>query len=246
METDQPVYLSRLMLDPQHRLVQRAIADCGVLHRQIMAAFPDLSTDAARAALGVLYRPEVHPVTGAVSLLVQSAGLPDWSRAMPLDHGGHGYLLDIPPPDTNPAVKRIDENWQALAPGNLLRFRLRGNATKRLPVQTDAPSPDRLAGKRIALLRSEDQLGWLKRKLVMAGCTMIDAATRPDALTGSTQRGWRRKEEGERQPPLEFGAVLFDGVLRVEDPVLLGQALRAGIGPAKAYGFGLLSLAPIR
>jgi CRISPR system Cascade subunit CasE len=36
--------------------------------------------------------------------------------------------------------------------------------------------------------------------------------------------------------------VRFDGVLRVTDAARLVEAVRSGIGPAKAFGFGLLSL----
>ena len=38
--------------------------------------------------------------------------------------------------------------------------------------------------------------------------------------------------------------VQYDGLLRVEDTVRLGQALVNGIGHAKALGLGMLSLAP--
>ena len=41
---------------------------------------------------------------------------------------------------------------------------------------------------------------------------------------------------------IEFG-VRFNGLLQVTDPEKLMQAVRNGIGPAKAFGFGLLSLA---
>ncbi|GFO83041.1 MAG: hypothetical protein A49_26680 [Methyloceanibacter sp.] len=41
-------------------------------------------------------------------------------------------------------------------------------------------------------------------------------------------------------------AVRFDGVLLVTDPSKLCEAVRLGIGAQKAFGFGLLSLAPVR
>lgn len=53
----------------------------------------------------------------------------------------------------------------------------------------------------------------------------------------------RKREYRKRELPL-FG-VRFDGVLRVTDVEVLLDALRGGIGPAKAFGFGLLSLAPL-
>lgn len=41
-----------------------------------------------------------------------------------------------------------------------------------------------------------------------------------------------------------FLAVRFDGLLEVTDPGKFLETLRAGIGSAKGFGFGLLSLAP--
>lgn len=41
-------------------------------------------------------------------------------------------------------------------------------------------------------------------------------------------------------------AVRFDGHLVVTDPVAFAEAVTAGIGRAKAYGCGLLSLAAAR
>jgi CRISPR system Cascade subunit CasE len=40
-----------------------------------------------------------------------------------------------------------------------------------------------------------------------------------------------------------FFAVRYDGLLEVTDPVKFLETLRAGIGSAKGFGFGLLSLA---
>jgi CRISPR system Cascade subunit CasE len=40
--------------------------------------------------------------------------------------------------------------------------------------------------------------------------------------------------------------VLFDGILRATDSTALRQAWASGIGPGKALGLGMLSLAPVR
>ena len=42
-----------------------------------------------------------------------------------------------------------------------------------------------------------------------------------------------------------FNSVRFMGSVRVKDPEALKDTLEAGIGSAKGYGFGLLSLRPI-
>lgn len=54
-----------------------------------------------------------------------------------------------------------------------------------------------------------------------------------------------RKHNGGNKEQTLF-AVLFEGVLQVTDPDKLRIAVGAGIGSAKGFGFGLLSLAPVR
>jgi CRISPR system Cascade subunit CasE len=50
-----------------------------------------------------------------------------------------------------------------------------------------------------------------------------------------------------RKPPgphrMTFQSVRFEGLLTVIDPERFCQTLAAGIGSAKAFGFGLLSVA---
>ncbi|WP_423218759.1 type I-E CRISPR-associated protein Cas6/Cse3/CasE [Streptomyces kasugaensis] len=42
-----------------------------------------------------------------------------------------------------------------------------------------------------------------------------------------------------------MNSVTFEGRLRITDPAILTERLLAGIGPSKAYGCGLLTLAPL-
>ena len=92
------MYLSRLILNPRHRLVQRDLADCHQLHRTVMSAFPDVDTGAndARAALGVLYRVDYRRAVWpgesarAVARPAQWSQLPD------------RYLLDTAGDPENP------------------------------------------------------------------------------------------------------------------------------------------------
>ena len=47
-----------------------------------------------------------------------------------------------------------------------------------------------------------------------------------------------------RTKRLTFGAVLFEGELEITNAEDFRNALTHGIGSGKAYGFGLLSIAP--
>ncbi|MGO4759027.1 type I-E CRISPR-associated protein Cas6/Cse3/CasE, partial [Streptomyces sp. 2MCAF27] len=54
------------------------------------------------------------------------------------------------------------------------------------------------------------------------------------------------KAESGRRHEVTLTAVTFDGRLRVTDPDALRRTLTSGLGKAKAYGCGLMTLAPVR
>jgi CRISPR system Cascade subunit CasE len=221
------MYLSRLILNPRSRQVQREIANPYEMHRTILRAFPASLSPGER----VLFRLEVHPRSGVPTLLVQSVEEPDWSR---LSAYSPDYLLpekNLPLEVDNPAVKELRLK---LHPGQRLAFRLRANPT----VKKDRP--DKKQGRRVGLYREEDQLKWLQRKLDQAGARLLEART------GDEEKVRGRQRRAEMKHELTFAAVQFEGLLQVLDPERLMRALEAGIGSAKGLGFGLLSLAPAR
>ena len=214
------MHLSRLILNPRNRRVQREVADPYQMHRSLMKAFPDnLKPGDER----VLFRLETHPRTGMLTLLVQSLALPDWSWLAEPD--ARGYLLPVDEP--NPAAKPFDLN---LAPGQMLAFRLRANPTARRRL----PDGKR---KRVGLCREEEQIEWLKRKGEQGGFHVLSVRT----SNQDTVNGYIRRDEERHK--LKLLAVQFDGLLQVTDPDQLRESVRQGIGSGKALGFGLLSLA---
>lgn len=225
------MYLSRLILNPRSRQVQSELANLYQMHRTVMSAFADPLPPGER----VLFRLEEDPLGGQLILLVQSQTEPDWSKLS----GAHkNYLLpeaDLPEGVQNPAVKQVDLR-QKLKAGQILAFRLRANPTARRTFQKEGNKEK----KRIGLYREEAQLQWLARKLEAAGCQLLSAqCSGKEVLRGELKRA-------EERHPLQLLGVRFDGVLRVEDPQRLENAVLRGIGSGKGLGFGLLSLAPYR
>jgi CRISPR system Cascade subunit CasE len=211
------MYLSRLILNPRNRRAQREIANPYQMHRSLMRAFPD---DLKEGDERVLFRLEPGR-NGAPALLVQSWTLPDWSWLA--EPGARDYLWTND--ELNPATKPFDLK---LAASQVLAFRLRANPTarRRLPDGTR---------KRIGLCREEDQIDWLQRKGKQGGFQVISVHTsRRETIKGS-------KGQGKGQYTLL--SVQFDGLLQVTDPDRLRETVRQGIGSAKGFGFGLLSLA---
>lgn len=233
------LYLSRLSLDARERVVRRELADCQTLHQRLLMAFPQRQVyeGGAREAFGLLYRVEATTDEGRVPVLVQSCVAPEWSRLPP------EYLLPEWDAAGGYAVRPLAAFHDQLGDGMGLRFRLRANPTRRV-----ATPGDPLHGKRVELQREEEQLAWLARKGGVGGFRLLDVRTAAGvadtrANHGSNVIGHRPKErEGRRH--MTFGSVLFEGRLAITDANQFRATLATGIGSGKAYGFGLLSVAP--
>jgi CRISPR system Cascade subunit CasE len=209
------MYLSRLILNPRNRRVQKEIANPYEMHRSVMRAFGDDLKDASER---ILFRLESQRQTGNLTLLVQSWTMPDWSWLA--DPGARGYLLPVREP--NPAIKSFD---LSLVKGQTLAFRLRANPTVKRQ------------GKRHGLFRVEEQREWLERKAGTGGFRVLSARI----STALDAEGWIPCNDERRR--LKLFAVRFDGFLGVADAGRLRDTVRRGIGPGKGLGFGLLSLA---
>jgi CRISPR system Cascade subunit CasE len=216
------MYLSRLVLNPRSRQVQREVIDPYQRHRTILAAFPE---DLPKSEC-VLHRLEQGEGGNALILLVQSHHAPDWSQLEQKE-----YLTSPDPFSThpNPAVKRFEVN---LRTGQEFYFRLRANPTvkKKRPGQRNS--------NRVPLVREERQMEWLNKKSDQHGFKLLKTIVHNEI----NREGSIYRESGKRHK-LTLYTVQFDGQLEVVDPARLEEAVRSGIGPAKAFGCGLLSLA---
>jgi len=208
------MYLSKLVLPLLDRKNQRLLANPYRLHQAIMFAFPHREQGGAGR---LLFRHEPEQDQGYAKILVQSEAMPNWEAPTLIEHIS---LAEVPP------VKRLQLK---LDPGMLLRFRLRANPT----VKKD--------GKRRALLREEELLNWLDRKLTAAGFKLQTAATFSEGQVKAI-----RSNKGPEGTPMVFNSVRFEGVVQVKDEAKALKSLDDGLGSAKAFGFGLLSLMPLR
>jgi CRISPR system Cascade subunit CasE len=233
-----PIYLSRLVPNIRSWEARRDLADCVAMDRTLMNAFPDglSSNGAARSEAGLLHRVEAT-ADGAIALLVQSALPPEWAHLPP------SWLQ----PDFEPLVKEIGEVLARIGSGSVLRFKLVANPTRKIGTKTGADGRKN-NGKRVELRGEVEWLGWLERKAGQSGFRLkaVQASAHiPDVRSGRDLRAIGLEKRPDGSPSrLTFYGVVFEGRLEVVDTVLFHAGLRAGIGPGKAYGYGLLSLAP--
>lgn len=244
-----PLYLSRLILNPRSRQVMSELAFPYEMHRTLMRAFPK-ATDPSRAReeFGLLFRAELDDHRGVATVLVQSLIQPDWS---PL-HELRDYLREDAGTQSV-SSKAVMPAYQHLRAGQILRFRLRANPTKRI-----AKRDDPMSGKRVELAREDEQIAWLARKGLErqkgapGGFDLLtkkvkypsgEHCTVPRVNVSPEGKQQGRKRDASGSHATTHLAVLFDGFLRVTDKDAFLQTLIRGIGPGKAFGFGLLSVA---
>lgn len=165
----------------------------------------------------LLFRVEDLPNNAGTQILIQSHIQPNWSA-----------FEEFPVLLTPPEHKVFEP---ILEVGRRYRFRLLANPT----VKKKSPDGRKV---RLSLFKDDEQRTWLTRKLAEAGAKPVTFMAMPRGLQHS-----HKSPQKDERTQAHF-AVLFEGILQVTDPAQLNEAIVNGVGSAKGYGFGLLSLAP--
>ncbi len=174
-------------------------------HRALWTLFPDIERKAGESA-PFLFCMENMNLTQGAEVLLQSDIQPDTAS-------GRARVL---------ATRTIDPRPQT---GQHLSFRLTANVTKAI---RDKDQPERKI--RVPLIKEEQQIDWLKRKLNGAAdrLTALHVQSHPPTYFRKDRR------------PGKIVSVTFEGNLEVGDPETLQELMKKGFGPAKAFGCGLM------
>ncbi|RSS32573.1 type I-E CRISPR-associated protein Cas6/Cse3/CasE [Streptomyces sp. WAC08241] len=223
-------YLTRVQLNPRSREAARDLTDVQNLHRRAMSLIPDqLGSAETRQASGLLYRLERTP--RAHTLLLQSYAPLDLD-ALPV-----GYALATDDRDLTRLL-----HW--LAPGRTVRYRIDAQPYRSLPSPVDDRDTEgrRKRGTKIHIF-GDDAITWWHRKATQAGLTTTSgvlATQQPDVT------GWKDdpRETGKRIH-IYGKRTRFEGTATITDPDALRTAILQGVGRNRAYGAGLLSIAPL-
>lgn len=183
-------------------------------HRILWRLFPDHPAEPRRASgeprQGFLFRIEDNRPGRPVRILVQS-------RSHPVPATGVTLI----------ASREIRPHPSS---GQRLAFLLTANPVKTITDAQTADKPHKARETcRVPLIKEEDQRNWLARKL--AGAAEIDVV---NLLPHQPIFFGRGKQAGKLVP------LTFEGVLTVREPAALVDLLENGVGPAKAFGCGLM------
>ena len=209
------MYLSRLKLNQSRRSTRELLLNPYRLHQAVYRAFPDKEDSGPGR---VLYRVDENKRSNAVHLVVQSDKEPNWQKA--------DFITDclLEPAEQKVFAPRFEV-------GQTMRFRVRANPS--VKKQTEGKKN----GYRLGLLREEDQLKWFRQKAETGGFDLLTYRVLPEGVVHA--------ETGKVIGKLGHYAVRYEGVLRVFNSELFAITVKDGIGAAKGFGFGLLSVATI-
>lgn len=226
--------LHRITLNPRNGDARRDLADPYQMHATLCRAFFPQDTPCPPGALLWRLEPEAD-AQGYPRVLVQSLAAPEWSRLLE-----SSWLTQA-----EPGIDLVQKlALDALAAGQVFRFRLRANPCKTVQ------------GKRTGLVHPDAQRDWLARKGEQHGFALPASDTPdyfdfvespngkpyPDVRVSQDQMLIGRKHDGIT---IRVFSLLYEGRLTVSDPVKFRDALQAGIGHGKVMGLGLLSVVPI-
>ncbi len=210
------MYLSQILLDLRHPSVRQALRDCNDMHRNLMQGFPGYQAGGAASdgGYGVLYRLEERH--DGVRLLMASREKPE--RAA-LTARGFNLSSDSP--------KDISGLRQVFTEGTAWRFELLASPCRKKGCEGKN-------SRRVFLRTEQERRDWLARKAEQGGFELLEALEYGDRVVIEGAKG---------DMTIHHEAVRFIGVLRITDPERFWRTYCDGIGPGKAYGLGMLTVA---
>ncbi|MFE9387575.1 type I-E CRISPR-associated protein Cas6/Cse3/CasE [Streptomyces sp. NPDC007025] len=253
------MFLTRFRVNSARPGARRILSSPQAMHAAVMSSFPGLlpSDTPAPGAPRVLWRLDCD-ARAEVLLYIVSPDRPDLTHLV--EQAGWPAAADPASPgwQTKPYSLLLDR----LTQGDRWAFRLTANPVHHIRRKQDEPK------KRTAHLTPVHQMGWLLDRQEHGGFRILEKPEASRLLpSGTTDTGHRHhgdryelsvrdkralsfnKDRSStprgRKPPVTLVTVTFDGHLEVTDPEALRRTLTVGLGKGKAYGCGLLTLAPL-
>ncbi|MDT0529167.1 type I-E CRISPR-associated protein Cas6/Cse3/CasE [Micromonospora sp. DSM 115977] len=219
------MFLTRFQINPARRGARKLLSSPHAMHAAVRAAFA-VAEDHERDGTRTLWRLDT-PATATVHLYIVSPGRPDLTHLV--EQAGW-------PTTETWVIRDYGGLLGSLRPGQDWAFRLTANPTHNGRKTTDAKET-----QRFGYLREEEQVGWLASRAARNGFALATQQDgRPNLRLHRRQTQTFRRGMGA----VTLTTVTYDGILHVTDADAFRRALTSGIGHAKAYGCGLLTLAP--
>lgn len=264
-------YLSRIRINPLRSRSRELLASPGALHRWVAYAVPGPAEDERllwRLDSDNLHRPQLFALTRSKpdwTHLVDEAG---W----PASDGDHAIVRSYEPLLEQIAAGREFAFRLTANPVQNSAKPVKPTPAQAARLATPLGEGEHRRGFRLAHRTAAAQLDWFLSRTAGWGFDVPaartddpapglapdvpDARDVPDVTADADRPGparevrivQRRRHAFDKRPGgprVTFHSATFEGRLRVTDATAFRTRLLDGIGPSKAYGCGLLTLAPL-
>ncbi len=227
------MYFSKVSINPAslniEKLAGQICVDSYKEHQQIWQLFkPD--PDAGRDFLFRREQINGWPVYYVVSERRPDAEQQLWSvehkQYCPKLYSGQQLAFRL---RVNPVVSRTDDKGK----------KRRHDVVMDLKKQMDYQQQNKNNRPYEMQLVQQAGIAWLQKRAAVAGFEFCDSAIRVDAYTR------HQSVKTSQKKMIRYSTLDYEGLLTVADPKLCLQALFKGVGPAKAFGCGLLLVKPV-
>lgn len=211
------MYLSRVEIDSGNRRKIKELSHVGAYHNWVEQSFPEEFTRHERSRK--LWR--VDQLRGKHYLLVISSEKPDLKLLERYGVAGTGE------------VKSYDHFLDSLKGDEKMRFRV---------VLNPVISVSQGIGKRGMIkphITVEHQIKYLMDRAEKNGFSLKEEEF------SVVERGYITVRK-EKQPSIHLVKAVYEGILTIKDRALFRRTLIDGMGKKKAYGFGMMTVIPMR
>jgi CRISPR system Cascade subunit CasE len=234
------MYLTSFRLNTARSGARRLLASPHMLHAAVMSSFaspPSTPQGDAR----VLWRVD-HNSRAETLLYIASPDRPDLTHLQ--EQAGWPTTGTWQTRDYGAFLSRLSD-------GEVWAFRLTAN-----PVHKVRTHDEQTDTKRTAHRTPRHQIAWLAKQQQRSGFALIRRPTQQplapetddyEVIVHRHQNlSFTKSPQQTSGKPVTLNTVTYDGRLRITDADAVRQVLTAGLGKAKAYGCGLMTLAPVR
>lgn len=238
------MYLTRFRINTARTGARRLLSSPQIMHAAVMSSFAAPPETPVGSAPRILWRVD-HNASSNVLLYIVSPDKPDLTHIV--EQAGWPTTATWDTFSYGPLLERIQ-------PGGLWSFRLTANPVHSIRRKEGEPT------KRTAHITVGYQLGWLLKQQDRGGFTILESPKdqariadevayqvvvrdRRNVSFGKNKNGPAPTTPTTRTVTLVTAT--YDGRLQVTDADKLRAVLTGGLGKAKAYGCGLMTLAPV-
>lgn len=226
------MYLSRVLLDPQQAQTYQLVSSPYRIHAIVEAACESTShavqsgiTNEARNLWRLDYGTDAP---APLQLYIVSSEMPNCDA---LNQKTGSYDVQ---------TKSYDVRVESITEGQVWNFRLKANPVRKVRQDKGTTPQEGVVGTLRGHVTLEQQTQWLLSRSEKHGFRILLDADENPQLTVSQ----RRKERFHRQGAVvTLTTAVYDGFLEVTDAALFREMLCLGIGRAKGFGCGLLTIA---